>query len=56
MAVYTEIADEEVQSFADEYDIGRVVACKGIAEGIENSNYLLVTEQGPSFSRCTNDG
>jgi homoserine kinase type II len=47
MAVYTEIADEEVQSFADEYDIGRVVACKGIAEGIENSNYLLVTEQGP---------
>ena len=47
MAVYTEIADEEVQSFADEYDIGRVIACKGIAEGIENSNYLLVTEQGP---------
>ena len=47
MAVYTEIADEEVQSFAEEYDIGRVVACKGIAEGIENSNFLLVTEQGP---------
>ena len=47
MAVYTEIADEEVQAFAEEYDIGRVVACKGIAEGIENSNFLLVTEQGP---------
>jgi homoserine kinase type II len=47
MAVYTEIADEEVQSFADEYDIGRVVACKGIAEGVENSNFLLVTEHGP---------
>ncbi|MBK8174106.1 MAG: homoserine kinase [Rhodospirillales bacterium] len=47
MAVYTEIADEEVQSFAEEYDIGRVIACKGIAEGIENSNFLLVTEQGP---------
>ena len=47
MAVYTEIADEEVQAFALEYDIGRVVACKGIAEGIENSNFLLVTEQGP---------
>src|SRR5512143_2744969 len=47
MAVYTEIADEEVQAFAAEYDIGRVVACKGIAEGIENSNFLLVTEQGP---------
>jgi homoserine kinase type II len=47
MAVYTEIADEEVQSFAEEYEIGRVVACKGIAEGIENSNFLLVTEHGP---------
>ena len=47
MAVYTEIADEEVQAFTAEYDIGRVVACKGIAEGIENSNFLLVTEQGP---------
>ena len=47
MAVYTEITDEEVQGFAREYDIGRVIACKGIAEGIENSNYLLVTEQGP---------
>lgn len=47
MAVYTEIADEEVQAFAEEYEIGRVVACKGIAEGIENSNFLLVTESGP---------
>lgn len=47
MAVYTEIADEEVQAFAREYDIGRVLACKGIAEGIENSNFLLVTERGP---------
>jgi homoserine kinase type II len=46
MAVYTEIADEEVQAFAGEYEIGRVVACKGIAEGIENSNFLLVTECG----------
>lgn len=47
MAVYTEIADDDVQAFAKQYDIGRVVACKGIAEGIENSNFLLVTEQGP---------
>lgn len=47
MAVYTEIADQDVQAFALQYDIGSVIACKGIAEGIENSNYLLVTEQGP---------
>jgi homoserine kinase type II len=47
MAVYTEIADEDVAAFAAEYAIGRVFACKGIAEGIENTNYLLVTESGP---------
>ena len=46
MAVYTEIADEEVAAFVAEYRLGRVLACKGIAEGIENTNYLLVTETG----------
>jgi homoserine kinase type II len=46
MAVYTEINDEDVAAFAAEYDIGRVIACKGIAEGTENSNYLLVAETG----------
>ncbi len=46
MAVYTEITDEEVARFAADYDIGQVVACKGIAEGIENTNYLLVTDAG----------
>ncbi|MCB9959548.1 MAG: homoserine kinase [Rhodospirillaceae bacterium] len=46
MAVYTEVTDEEVSAFVAEYDIGAVVACKGIAEGVENSNYLLVTTGG----------
>ena len=46
MAVYTEVSDEDVATFVAEYDIGRVVALKGIAEGVENSNYLLVTETG----------
>ena len=46
MAVYTEVSDEEIQSFVAEYDIGRVVSCKGIAEGVENSNFLLQTEEG----------
>jgi len=46
MAVYTEVTDEEVAAFAGEYDIGAVLALKGIAEGVENSNYLLVTERG----------
>ena len=33
--------------FVARYDIGGVLSCKGIAEGVENSNFLLVTEQGP---------
>ncbi len=46
MAVYTEVTDEELEAFVALYDIGRVVSCKGIAEGVENSNYLLQTEGG----------
>ena len=47
MAVYTEISDEELTSFVGRYDIGTVLSIKGIAEGVEKSNFLLVTEQGP---------
>ncbi len=43
MAVYTEVTDEELRAFASEYDIGEVVSCQGIAEGVENSNFLLRT-------------
>ena len=46
MAVYTEVADDELQAFIAEYDIGGVLACKGIAEGVENTNYLLHTDTG----------
>jgi len=46
MAVYTEVADEELTAFVADYDIGEVTACKGIAEGVENSNYLLQTTTG----------
>ena len=46
MAVYTEVSDEELDAFVAEYDIGPVRSCKGIAEGVENSNYLLDTEGG----------
>ena len=45
MAVYTEVSDEDLAKFAAEYDIGAVTSCKGIAEGVENSNYLLRTER-----------
>lgn len=45
MAVYTEVSDEELAAFAAQYDIGQVQAFKGIAEGVENSNYLLETDR-----------
>jgi len=47
MAVYTEVSDEDLEAFVAEYDIGEVISCKGIAEGVENSNYLLHTVKGP---------
>jgi len=46
MAVYTEVPDNELRAFVEQYQIGEVMACKGIAEGVENSNYLLHTTQG----------
>jgi homoserine kinase type II len=46
MAVYTEVGDDDLEKFVAQYDIGRLVACKGIAEGVENSNYLLQTDRG----------
>ncbi len=46
MAVYTEVSDDEVRAFVAQYDIGDVAAFKGIAEGVENSNYLLQTTRG----------
>ena len=46
MAVYTEVSDEDLQDFLTQYDLGRMLSLKGIAEGVENSNYLLHTEAG----------
>jgi homoserine kinase type II len=46
MAVYTEIGDDELREFTALYDIGEVLSCKGIAEGVENSNFLLTTARG----------
>ena len=49
MAVYTEVSDDELEAFLAEYDIGEPESFKGIAEGVENSNYLLTTTKGPYF-------
>jgi homoserine kinase type II len=46
MAVYTEVTDEDMAAFLEGYDLGGLLSCKGIAEGVENSNYLLHCEAG----------
>ncbi|HEX2580811.1 MAG TPA: homoserine kinase [Dongiaceae bacterium] len=46
MAVYTNIPDNELVRFMEQYDIGAPLSIKGIAEGVENSNYLLRTQAG----------
>ena len=46
MAVYTDVTDEELQQFLAGYDLGDLMSYKGIAEGVENSNFLLQTSNG----------
>jgi homoserine kinase type II len=46
MAVYTEVNEAELASFLADYDLGQVLALKGIAEGVENSNFILHVESG----------
>ncbi|MDG6093554.1 homoserine kinase [Acetobacter sp. AN02] len=46
MAVYTEVSDAALVAFLAEYDIGTLTAFRGIAEGVENSNYVLRTTGG----------
>jgi homoserine kinase type II len=46
MAVYTEVSDDALAAFLTEYELGTLVAFRGIAEGVENSNYSLRTTTG----------
>ena len=46
MAVYTSVSDEQLADFLSEYELGEAIAFKGIAEGVENSNYYLETTSG----------
>jgi homoserine kinase type II len=49
MAVYTDITDEELAGLLSDYDLGQALSLKGVAEGVENSNFLLETEAGRYF-------
>ncbi|MGN6277844.1 MAG: homoserine kinase [Sphingomonas sp.] len=46
MAVYTHVSAEALAGFLSRYDVGELVSAKGIAEGVENSNYLVDTTAG----------
>ena len=46
MAVYTDVTAEDLIPFLAGYDIGELLALKGIAEGVENSNFLVHTSRG----------
>jgi homoserine kinase type II len=46
MAVYTDITDQELEAFLADFDVGQAVTFKGIAEGVENSNFMLETSVG----------
>src|ERR1041384_1655637 len=46
MAVYTDVSAEDLGAFLDGYDLGELLSYKGIAEGVENSNFLVHTRTG----------
>lgn len=46
MAVYTDIAENDLAAFLEDYSIGSLLSYKGIAEGVENSNFLMHTDTG----------
>ena len=43
MAVYTQVDNDSLEAFLAQFDTGQLTSCKGIAEGVENSNYLVET-------------
>ncbi|MEI9885198.1 MAG: homoserine kinase [Rhizomicrobium sp.] len=49
MAVYTDVSFEELEAVLGSYDVGVPLSFKGIAEGVENSNFYLQTDRGGYF-------
>jgi homoserine kinase type II len=46
MAVFTPVSLDDVSQWIKQFPLGKPVAIKGIASGIENSNFFLTTESG----------
>ena len=49
MAVYTDVSFEELEAVLAGYDVGAPLSFKGIAEGVENTNFYLQTDHGGYF-------
>jgi len=50
MAVYTDVSADDLTRFLAGYDLGPLLSYKGIAEGVENSNFLVHTQRGSTRS------
>ena len=46
MSVYTSVSDDEMRTFLTDYDLGDFISLVGIAQGVTNSNYFLMTSHG----------
>ncbi|MDN5841856.1 MAG: homoserine kinase [Alcaligenaceae bacterium] len=46
MAVFTTVTEDDAHALLTRYDLGDLVALRGITAGIENTNYFLDTTQG----------
>jgi len=55
MAVYTHVPAEQMAAFLTRYDTGHLVSAKGIAEGVENSNYLVETQREDDASGVSSE-
>ena len=56
MAVYTEVSDDDLAAFIASYGLGALLSYKGIAEGVENTNYLVHTQRVHSSLPSTRSG
>ena len=46
MAVFTAVSLDDLTHWIEQFPLGKAIAIKGIASGIENSNFFITTERG----------
>ena len=45
MSVFTTLNLEEVRTWLRDFDLGEIIELRGIAAGITNTNYFIITAQ-----------